>query len=68
MREDRKNAFPHVGGYSTVKVLAGKRGSLRLKLVYQRTYADTVGLNEDSTFKVKSAPPSRRRPLPKWNG
>ena len=52
-REDRKNAFPHVGGYSTVKVLAGKRGSLRLKLVYQRTYADTVGLNEDSTFKVK---------------
>ena len=53
-REDRKNTFPHVGGYSTVKVLAGKRGALRLRLVYQRTYRDTVGLNEDSTFKLKT--------------
>ncbi len=53
-REDRKNTFPHVGGYSTVKVLAGKRGALRLRLVYQRTYTDTVGVNEDSTFKLKT--------------
>ncbi len=52
-RDDRKNAFKHVGGYSIVKVLAGKRGNLKLKLSYERTIIDTVGLNADSSFKLK---------------
>ena len=63
-REDRKNAFAHVGGYSTVKVLAGKRGNLRMRLVFQRTYRDTVGLNEDSTFKVKTRTAFENAPSP----
>ena len=63
-REDRKNAFAHVGGYSTVKVLAGKRGNLRMRLVFQRTYRDTVGLNEDSTFKVKTRTAFENAPGP----
>lgn len=52
-REDRKNTFPHVGGYSTIKVLAGKRGKLKLKLSFARTFVDTVGVNPDSTVKEK---------------
>ena len=63
-REDRKNAFAHVGGYSTVKVLAGKRGNLRMRLVFQRTYRDTVGLNDDSTFKVKTRTAFENAPGP----
>lgn len=52
-REDRKNTFPHVGGYSTIKVLAGKRGKLKLKLNFARTIVDTVGVNPDSTVIEK---------------
>ena len=51
-RDDRKNAFKHVGGYSIVKVLAGKRGNLKLKLSYERTIIDTVGLNADSSLNM----------------
>ena len=63
-RDDRKNAFAHVGGYSTVKVLAGKRGNLKMRLVFQRTYRDTVGLNDDSTFKVKTRTAFENAPGP----
>lgn len=52
-REDRKNAFPHVGGYSVVKVLAGKRGNLKLRLTYEKTVEEVVGMNADSTQKIK---------------
>lgn len=52
-REDRKNTFPHVGGYSTIKVLAGKRGKLKLKLSFAQTFIDTIGINPDSTVKEK---------------
>lgn len=52
-REDRKNAFSHVGGYSVIKVLAGKRGNLKLKLTYEKTVEEVVGMNADSTQKIK---------------
>ncbi|MCQ2054170.1 MAG: hypothetical protein MJY82_02635 [Fibrobacter sp.] len=52
-RNERKKSFAHVGGYSVIKVLAGKRGNLKLKLNYDRTIIDTVGVNEDSTAKTK---------------
>ncbi len=61
-RKERKDNFPHVGGYSTIKVLAGKRGNLRLKLMYDSTkveYKASVDSLGDTTWvesgrKVKS--------------
>ncbi len=56
-RVDRKgkvDAFPHVGGYATVKVLANKRGNLKLTLLYDSTSVDSVGVNEDGTAKYKT--------------
>lgn len=52
-RVDRKDKFPHVGSYSTIRVLAGKRGNLKLKLSYDSTYVDSIGVNEDGTAKTK---------------
>ncbi|PWJ60794.1 MULTISPECIES: GDSL-type esterase/lipase family protein [unclassified Fibrobacter] len=52
-RVERKDKFPHVGGYATIKVLAGKRGNLKLKLTYESSYQDSVGVNEDGTVKYK---------------
>lgn len=52
-RPDRKNDFSHVGGYSTIKILASRKGRMSLKLTYERTYIDSVGLNPDSTIKEK---------------
>lgn len=52
-RIERKDKFPHVGGYSTVKVLAGNRGNLKLRLTYETTYQDSVGVNEDGSVKTK---------------
>lgn len=56
-RDDRKNAFPHVGGYNTVKVLAGKRGNLKLRLVYARTFVEEIPEDADSATAAK--PPKR---------
>ena len=52
-REGRKELFPHVGGYSTVKVLSGTKGSLKLRLTYEHMVNDSVGVNEDGTPKFK---------------
>ncbi|SHK45992.1 GDSL-type esterase/lipase family protein [Fibrobacter sp. UWEL] len=52
-RIERKDKFPHVGGYATIKVLAGNRGNLKLKLTYESSYQDSVGVNEDGTVKYK---------------
>ncbi|MCF0221962.1 MAG: hypothetical protein HUK19_06685 [Fibrobacter sp.] len=47
-RKERRDNFPHVGGYSTVKVLAGKRGNLNLKLVYEQTTYEQAPEGADS--------------------
>ena len=52
-RENKKDMFPHVGGYSTIKVLAGKRGKLKLSLTYEHMVNEQVGENADGTPKYK---------------
>ena len=52
-RESKKDMFPHVGGYSTIKVLAGKKGNLKLRLTYEHMVNDSVGVNADGTTKYK---------------
>ena len=53
-RESRKELFPHVGGYSTIRVLAGKRGKLKLTLTYERAITEQVGIHADGTPKFKT--------------
>lgn len=48
----RKNAFPHVGGYKVIKLLANKNGRLKTKLNISQTFVDTI-VNADSTIKEK---------------
>ena len=52
-RENKKDMFAHVGGYSTIKVLAGKRGKLKLSLTYEHMVNEQVGENADGTPKYK---------------
>lgn len=52
-RDDKKNQYPHVGSYSTIRVLASKRGNIKLKLTYDSTAVDSVGVNEDGSIKTK---------------
>ena len=52
-RESRKDMFPHVGGYSTIKVLASNKGSLKLRLTYEHMVSDSVGVNADGSTKYK---------------
>lgn len=56
-RKDRKDNFPHVGGYSTIKVLAGKRGNLKLKLMYEQTTYEQAPADADSATAAK--PPKK---------
>ncbi|MBO4828393.1 MAG: hypothetical protein J5534_02990 [Fibrobacter sp.] len=53
-REGRKDMFPHVGGYSTIKVLASNKGSLKLRLTYEHEISEQVGTNADGTPKFKT--------------
>ena len=53
-RKDRTKVYPHAGGYATIKILAGKRGRLKVKMDYDRTFTTVVGLNPDSTEKIKT--------------
>lgn len=53
-RKDRKETFAHVGGYSTIRLLASARGNLKVKLQYEQAYLDTVGTNDDGTLKIKN--------------
>jgi lysophospholipase L1-like esterase len=52
-RENKKDMFPHVGGYSVIKVLAANKGSLKLKLTYEHEVSEIVGQNADGTPKTK---------------
>ena len=52
-RENKKDMFPHVGGYSTIKVLAGKKGNLKLRLTYEHMVSDSIGVNADGSTKYK---------------
>ena len=52
-REGRKDMFPHVGGYSTIKVLASNKGSLKLRLTYEHEVTEQVGTNADGSPKLK---------------
>lgn len=52
-RENKKDMFPHVGGYSTIRVLAGKKGNLKLRLTYEHMVSEEVGQNADGTPKYK---------------
>lgn len=52
-REGRKDMFPHVGGYSTIKVLASNKGSLKLRLTYEHDVTEQVGTNADGSPKLK---------------
>ncbi|WP_295861756.1 GDSL-type esterase/lipase family protein [uncultured Fibrobacter sp.] len=54
-RKDRTKVYPHAGGYATIKVLAGKRGKLKVRMDYDRTFTTVVGLNPDSTEKIKTS-------------
>jgi len=54
-RKDKIKIYPHAGGYATIKVLAGKRGKLKARLDYDRTFTTVVGLNPDSTEKIKTS-------------
>ncbi|MCQ2124997.1 MAG: hypothetical protein MJZ25_12525 [Fibrobacter sp.] len=56
-RKERKDNFPHVGGYNTVKVLAANRGNLKAKLVYERTFIEEIPADADSATKAK--PPKK---------
>ena len=53
-REGRKDMFPHVGGYSTIKVLASNKGSLKLRLTYEHEISEQVGTNADGSPKFKT--------------
>ncbi|MBP5768540.1 MAG: hypothetical protein J6W51_05485 [Fibrobacter sp.] len=53
-RESRKEFYPHVGDYSTIKVLAGKRGKLKLTLTYDVAVTEQVGEKADGTPKFKT--------------
>ena len=54
-RKDKIKIYPHAGGYATIKVLAGKRGRLKARLDYDSTFTKVVGLNPDSTEKIKTS-------------
>ena len=53
-RESRKDMFPHVGGYSTIKVLSSNKGSLKLRLTYEHEVMEQVGTNADGSPKIKT--------------
>ena len=50
-RENKKDDFPHVGGYSNIKVLASKRGSLRVRLAYETTIIENEGTDKEKRKK-----------------
>ena len=52
-RESKKDMFPHVGGYSTIKVLSSNKGSLKLRLTYEHEVMEQVGTNADGSPKLK---------------
>ncbi|MCQ2089190.1 MAG: hypothetical protein MJY93_02965 [Fibrobacter sp.] len=62
-RKERKDKFAHVGGYSTIKVLAGKRGNLKLKLMYEQTTYEQAPVPADAdsaTIAAAAAKPPKK--------
>lgn len=52
-KEQRKNTFSHVGGYSTVKLLTNKGARIKAKLNVNQTFVEIVGEDEDGNPKEK---------------
>jgi lysophospholipase L1-like esterase len=52
-RKERKNAFSHVGGYSTVKILMNKGAHLKAKLNVNQTFVEVVGEDDEGNPKEK---------------
>ena len=50
-RENKKDDFPHVGGYSNIKVLASKRGNLKVRLAYETTVVENEGTDKEKRKK-----------------
>ena len=50
-RENKKDDFAHVGGYSNIKVLASKRGSLKVRLAYEATIIENEGTDKEKRKK-----------------
>ena len=50
-RENKKDDFAHVGGYSNIKVLASKRGSLKVRLAYEATIVENEGTDKEKRKK-----------------
>ena len=52
-RKERKNAFSHVGGYSTVKILMNKGAHLKAKLNVNQTFVEVIGEDDEGNPKEK---------------
>ena len=63
-REARKDVFPHVGGYSTIKVLSSNKGNLKLRLTYEYETSEIVGQKADGSPKVKTKNKKETAPDP----
>ena len=63
-REARKDVFPHVGGYSTIKVLSSNKGNLKLRLTYENETSEIVGQKADGSPKVKTKNKKETAPDP----
>ena len=59
-REDKDNKFAHVGGYGIIKVLASKRGNLKVRLAYETTIVENEGTEKEKRKKkfVDAAAPT----------
>ena len=52
-RKERKNAFSHVGGYSTIKILLNKGAHLKAKLNVNQTFVEVIGEDAEGNPKEK---------------
>ena len=52
-KEQRKNTFSHVGGYSTVKLLTNKSAHIKAKLNVNQTFVEVIGEDEEGNPKEK---------------
>ena len=59
-REDKDGKFAHVGGYGIIKVLASKRGNLKVRLSYETTVIENEGTEKEKRKKkfVDAAAPT----------
>ena len=52
-KEQRKNTFSHVGGYSTVKLLTNKGAHIKAKLNVNQTFVEVIGEDEEGNPREK---------------